>query len=387
LFSVLLLALASVAASCQADPPSQKAGAAERPPAPVTTTKVTETVLRVERSYLGEVWAAADASLSVAEAGRVRKVHVSDGDRVKRGQLLLELDDRLARAELGQALAEREQVGVQRQQAVREAVRFRQLQAEQVSSELESERQDSQAEVLKARSVGVAATVQAQSERVQRHRILAPFAGVVARRHVDAGDWLTPGQAALELVTDERVEVLVRVPHELLNRLSTVKSVTLASGDKQVSAKLSGSVNALERSTRTALIRLDPNEPREWLRAGSTVSVRFRLLRQGGLVVPRDALVQGVASMRVIRVVGGKAVPANVDVIATHQELAMVQSEDLKLGDAVVVRGNERLRPNQSVQAVAQPATKSSSGTENGSKPVLAAPSASSPQTRPSAAP
>jgi RND family efflux transporter MFP subunit len=281
-----------------------------------------------------------------------------EGDKVKRGQVLLELDDRLARVELKQARAQEQQVTLQKEQAEREATRFRELQAQAVTSELESEREQSEALELNAASDGARATVQARTERVHRHRIDAPFEGTVARRLVDPGDWLSPGIVALQLVTDNRVEILVRVPVELLEGLSGVKSILLRRGKSEVAAKLSGTVNSLERSTRTALLRLDPDERPSWLRSGANVDVVFRLEKSGRVVVPRDALVHGVAGVRVIRVKNEQADPVPVDVLETSGDQALVDGNELRVGDRVVVRGNERLRPRQPLAPKPQSSSK-----------------------------
>src|SRR5690606_39161367 len=153
------------------------------------------------RSYLGEVVASSDAALSTAESGRVRRVHVVEGAAVKRGQLLLELDDGLVRAELVEARASKEEVAVQLKQATREAERYRNLQREAVVSAVEADREVDEANRLVAVGQEAEATIKTRSERVQRHRITAPFDGTVARRLVDPGDHLAAGEPALQLVT------------------------------------------------------------------------------------------------------------------------------------------------------------------------------------------
>jgi multidrug efflux pump subunit AcrA (membrane-fusion protein) len=99
--NLFFASFALVCIACQQRPDEQLKKQAAPPPAPVTTVRLTDTSLTIERKYLGEVWATAEASLSTAEAGRVQKVHVVEGDKVKRGQVLLELDDRLARGHQG----------------------------------------------------------------------------------------------------------------------------------------------------------------------------------------------------------------------------------------------------------------------------------------------
>ena len=70
------------------------------------------------------------------------------------------------------------------------------------------------------------------------------------------------------------------------------------------------------------------------------------------MVVPRDALVVGVVGTRVMKVVGAKVEPIEVEVIATADADALARATGLAPGDRVVTRGNERLRPGQAVTVV-----------------------------------
>lgn len=333
--------------------------------ASVVVERLERTPFSVEQSFSGEVWAVADASLTVGEAGRVKRVYVAEGDRVAAGQLLLELETGLALAELGQAQAAQQRIAVQHGQANVEAERFAVLQKQELVSDRESQLENSRALALRADETGAQATVQLMSQRVQQHRILAPFAGTVARRRVDPGDWLSPGQFALELLTESQVEVQVRVPPWLLEQDISGSSARLQSGSRSTPALVTRSVPALDRQTRTALVRLRPVERPTWLLAGTDVQVIFSIEHKQGFSVPRDALVYGLSGVRVVRVVAGKAEPINVQVLETSGKRALVESNTLQWGDTLVVRGNERLRPGQGVNVQGAISGHSSSGEAN----------------------
>ncbi|HMR05621.1 MAG TPA: efflux RND transporter periplasmic adaptor subunit [Polyangiaceae bacterium] len=328
----------------------KQAAAAERP-APVVTANATPGPLLVEERYYAELRAVTDAELTAGEAGRVRSVSVREGDRVKRGDVLLVLDAGLVRAEARRASAAKTQAVAELEQAKREAERFKRLGKETVVSETEVESKASQAEVVDAVRQGSEAQVSVMRERLARHKIVAPFDGVIARRNVHPGDWLDPGRTALSLVTDGRVEVFVRVPPSLLDRVGKLENAEarVIKNGKVVAAVVAGQVNALDPTTRTALARLRPSEDAPWLRAGDTAEVAFRVPVAGGVVVPRDALVYGVAEVRVIKWVDGKATPITVQVLGVSESGAMVRGEGLSNQDPVVTRGNERLRPGQAL--------------------------------------
>jgi RND family efflux transporter MFP subunit len=268
---------------------------------------------------------------------------------VKSGELLLELDDSLARAELGVAVAERQRAEQEQSYAAQEAQRFEALEKEQIATTIEAERGKSEAKARMAQEKGAVAAVSRQVRRIERHRIVAPFDGTVTSRNVDPGDWLEPGEPALGLVTAERLEVLVRVPAEILDALGSLVSVSLADGGRTVAATLSHSVDALDRKTRTALLRLEPVERPAWLRAGASVDVMLGIERRDGTLVPRDAIVYGITNTQVIRVKDGTAEPVPVSVLAAEGEQVLIARGPLSVGDQLVVRGNERLRPGQAL--------------------------------------
>jgi hypothetical protein len=85
-------------------------------------------------------------------------------------------------------------------------------------------------------------------------------------------------------------------------------------------------------------------------------SIRYQAGEAGAVanavIVPRDALVLGAIDTRVVVVVDGVAESIAVDVLASTADEAIVVGEGLSVGAVVVTRGNERLRPGQSVRPI-----------------------------------
>jgi RND family efflux transporter MFP subunit len=155
----------------------------------------------------------------------------------------------------------------------------------------------------------------------------------------------------LELVDDNEVEIIVAASEELLRRVQRGDTATIKHDDQRVDAVVEGIVRALDPATRTGRLRLLPKDIPGWMLPGVSVDAEFEIVREGeGLIVPRDALVYGAVGVRVVRIDDGKAKTIPVEVIATADDEALVRGEGLSKGDAVVTRGNERLRPGQEVR-------------------------------------
>lgn len=335
--------------ACQNEATKEGPTKRESPPSPVSAVEIDDEPFLQKRSFFGQVRAVNDANLGAAESGRVRSVRVVEGDSVKKGQLLVELDDQLARVQLDEAKASRKQTDARSEQAKFEVERYGKLREERVVSELEASRKESEAQTLEAVAQGDAARVARETERLRRHRVTAPFDGTVTERMVDPGDWLNAGEVALQLVTSSHVEVDVQVPASMLDALGNLQEVTVVYGKRRVPAHVASSVDALDPATRTALLRVTPQEDAPDLRVGAGVYVEFVVVPDEGLNIPRDAIVYGVAKPRVFIVDGGKARSINVEILETSDARALVKSEELKVGQRLIIRGNERLRPGQAV--------------------------------------
>ncbi len=299
--------------------------------------------------FVGEVRALDSARLAAGAAGAVTSVSAREGDRVSAGEVLLEVDPSLAGAELAAARAAAERGRVELAQAKRDLARVEQIDAGVLApSEVEAAR--ARVEGLEAELRRLEASARLAGAQLGRHRIVAPFDGVVTDRLLDPGDWATPGAPALGLVSADALEVRAEVSLDVVVNLTPGSPVQLQ-GRGPLEGRVLAVVPALDPGSRTALLRVEPGEHPRWLLPGAVVDVLLDIERaDAGVVVPRDALVLGPVEQRVVKVVDGAAAPVSVEVLARSDVEVLVRSDELADGDTVVVRGNERLRAGQSVQ-------------------------------------
>lgn len=356
-YSVALGVAVASGFACAPDAGPPPADAAPKQPPRAAKVRVAKTEARALNDtwrFLGDVRADARANVGAGEQGTVASVVARLGQPVKRGQLLVEIDPDLAAARLALAQAELDQAAEALAQAKREVRRLKSLR-DNVVPELERERAASVARTRRAGLASAKARLQEAKATLARHRIRAPFAGVVARRIVDPGDWVNEGDRVLELVSTEGLDIVVDASRALLGHVRRGTQATLVDGAQRAPARVTGVVPALDPVSRTLRIRLVPAEPTPWLLAGSSLEVEFKVALEatdGQVAVPVDALLSGPTETRVVKVVDGLATPLVVEVLAKARGSALVRSKDLADGDEVVIRGNERLRPGQSVEVV-----------------------------------
>ncbi len=331
------------------------AGAAEDA-ARVTVAEATRGEVAEVVSVTGTVTAERRASLSARTAGLISSVAVDAGSRVEEGEVILELDSTLA----GLALeGTTEAVG----EATAQLTETRRLYEEGTvlakSGGLPTTEAAARAAALRVQQAAVKQLDigrRQQAEIVARHRLVAPFAGVISEKMAEVGEWVETGVPVLELVEVDAVRFDVRAPQEFYGSLAEGDGATVRLDSKpgeEFPAKIAVRVPVKDAVTRTFLIRLDVDAGKDVMAPGVSGTAEFRLASgREAVTVPRDAIVrQPDGSVGVWVVLDGKVESRSVEVGSRMGEMVEVQS-GLKAGERVVVRGNESLQAGQAVEVI-----------------------------------
>lgn len=350
-YRLFLLSMLGLLVACDGSTDSQgsKAPAA---PAPALVEVATAGAGSLSHTWrtLGEVVSLGDADLAAGASGPVVKVLAREGDRVKAGDVLLEVDSALASAQYASADA-----GVSEAEASLSLARSDFARLEEVGGDVLAKREvdggRAQVAQLEARLAAQEAALRLAGERLRRHKVKAPFAGVITQRLVDPGDWVQEGQGVMAIVSAEEVEVRVNVSPEIARGLKEGDGVGIHGGGA-IEGKVERIVPVLDPARRTSLIRLSPSSRPAWLMPGSSVEVALEINIEGveAASIPRDALVLGPSSSRVVIDDDGTARILEVEVLGTSEDRALVTG--VKPGESVVVKGNERVRPGQALRYV-----------------------------------
>lgn len=334
------------------------AGALAQPgAAPVAITTADDAPLAQVVQLTGTVTAARDAALSVAIPGLVTALHVDAGSRVQRGEPLLEMDGELAQyqyrsAEAAATQAQRALEDARRRLAEARSLAPKQSIAETVVKDLAAEVAEDEAALQRSQ-----AELGYRRGILERHRLSAPFGGVISERNVELGEWVIPGQAVLNLVSTEALRLDFPVPEDYLGKALADGSVHFTLGsdrDTLYTARVLTTVPVTDPTVRTFLLRAVPTEPVPGLLPGMSVRADLRLnAGKTGISVPRDAVLRYPDGRIVVWVV------EEVDGVPTALE-RVVQTgfrfdgrveirSGLQAGDQVVIKGNESLRSGQPV--------------------------------------
>lgn len=328
---------AGAAASAGASTP----GAPGAPRAPgVEVTQVTVARLQDDAQAVGSLKSRQSVMLRPEVAGRISQIAFSDGAPVRKGQLLVQLDDVLQKAELSQAQA---QVSIARANLVRNQELVAQnFVARRVLDESQASLQVAEAQLALAQA------------RLARMRIVAPFDGTLGIRNINLGDYVKDGADLVNLEDTSALYVDFRLPERYQAKLAsgqTVKVELDAMPGVAHEARVVALDPLLDANGRSVAVRaLLPSASRSPLRPGmfARVTTVFAVNEQA-LTVPEEAIVPqgGRQFVFVLEPKGdtGARVSRKVEVKLGARRDATVQVLDgLKVGDTVVVAGQQRLQ-------------------------------------------
>lgn len=351
---LLLLLGASVA--CE----SRSKAAKGEDPVPVSVASVVVQDVPREVQAFGVVEASSTVELRAQVQGLITQVHFSEGDFVKRGDLLFSVDTRPYSASLAAAQAELIRNKAVADQARVEADRAARMQQEGVASEQEVARAEADARSSAANVKLGQAQIQGASLNVAFTRITSPIDGRAGSLLVYPGNIVKATDAQPLLVIRSLSPVFVRfsvaqdyvsaVREKLSQGSLKVRVTPRGDGAKSVEAPVTFLDNTVDVTTGTVSLKATYANAGQELWPGASVDVELLLgVDPQATVVPEAALSRSQTGTLVF-VVGpdGRAEPRSVDVIRTTATQALIRS-GLKAGEQVVTDGQLRLRKGTKV--------------------------------------
>lgn len=307
----------------------------------------------VTEAKTGRVTAASPASAQIEPVltvpvtakipGRVTVVHKEMGDRVKAGDVLAELEDRDASAQLAQANAAVAQAEAQRAEAERQAARLAELLKAGAVSQQQAEQVQTQATLAAAQVQSARASLELARANFDRTRITASADGVLASRNVEPGAMVGAGTTLFYLVDLSTVVVKAAVAERDVNQIApgTSVPVKVPALEREFSGKVEAVSPAMDRQTRSYQVKVTMANPDGVLKGGMFAEVRFPVREHEGIVLPVSAVVERNGDQVLFVVENGVARQVMVKVVLSANDTVVV--EGIKAGQQVVTAGQNRL--------------------------------------------
>jgi RND family efflux transporter MFP subunit len=281
--------LALLLAACGNEPPPPA------PPAAQLQSAVVE-AREVDLDYSAEavVEAVRQSTVAAQIAGRVVEVRFDVGDVVKKGEVIVRIDERAASQAVAASAAQVQEAQAALANARSQYERSKQLAAQKFISPAGLEKAETDYKAAQARvSSIVAGAGQASTER-SFATIVAPYGGVVSARHVEVGEMATPGKPLMTGFDPSSLRVVANLPQAQLPAIQAANRawVEIPGMGKRIDARQITVVPSADPRTHTTRVRLDLPADVSGIYPGVFARAHFSTGRATRLLVPRAAVFQ-----------------------------------------------------------------------------------------------
>jgi RND family efflux transporter MFP subunit len=321
----------------------------ERPPARVSVAKVRSGQVAPQNEFIATIFYQEISDTASEISGLVEMVHFEEGQRVKNNQILVELGSEILRKRLQASTASFEQILSELEIAGIDLKRGEKLFKKKSISKQSYDENRFRVIGYEKRAASLKAEVERLEIELEKKIIRAPFDGIVIKRNVDRGEWISEGDTVAVIGKDDTIDIVTEVPERFIQYVKKGMQVSVTASGSNFVGTVIAIVPKGDVATRTFPVKIrTPNV--HALIEGMSARVTLPTGKiMPALIIPRDAVISKLGQNVVYAVVDAKSNMIPVQIVGYDGLSAGVESQGLAEGMFVVVEGNERLRNGQAV--------------------------------------
>jgi membrane fusion protein (multidrug efflux system) len=305
---------------------------------PVTVHSIKIEAFPVTVEALGTVKANESVLLTAQTTDIVQNINFDDGDLVKKGQILIQLNDNEEQARLNE-------LDINLQEAKRQLKRITNLAKESAASEQLLDEQQAKVKALQAQ-------MDVMKSQLDELQLRAPFDGVLGIRQISVGALLKPGDlvTTLDDLAVVKLDFSISEAHlPSVAKEQQIEATSVAYPDEVFAGKITSIASRVDPITRSIQIRANINNKQLKLRPGMLMQIELQKLMLETLVLPEHSLVP-VEDKQFVFVVRDDAVKRQEVQVGRRRPGFVQILSGLEEGDLVVVEGTLRLRDGSKVR-------------------------------------
>ncbi len=331
---------------------------------PVSIQLVRRQDIRASVNAIGSITASNTAVIHAQVSGVLQSLHFKEGQQVKAGQLLAQIDPRAFQATVNQAEGSLARDKAQRDNAKIDLARYRDLLAKDAIPKQQLDTQEALVRQLDGTVKVDQAAVESASLQLSYAHVTAPISGRVGLKQADLGNVVQPGDASgIVSITQTRpIAMVFAVPATYLTQINAGLKINQSMevqawdrfGKTQLAAGRVASIdNAIDPTTDTIKIKALFANADDALFPNQSVSASLQLATLSQvLTVPQAAVLRGSQGYYVYVVNPDNSVNTKVVKPGTVDGGWMAVEGDLQSGDKVVIDGTDRLREGAKVEVI-----------------------------------
>jgi len=266
------------------------------PAIPVKVSQVAANGTSPFLSVSGKIQATNSADLSTRMMGYVNKVHVKVGDKVKKGQLLVSINNSDLQAKRAQVNAGITEATAAFNNAQKDYNRFKNLFADNSASQKELDDITAHFEMAKARLESANQMKNEINAQFTYSNITAPFSGTITSKNVEAGNMANPGMPLISIETPGFFEVLTMVPETEISAIEkgTKVDVIVKSINKTIKGKVAEISTSAKNTGGQYLVKINLDKTEANILSGMFTTVQFPIERKAKsamVLIPKEAVI------------------------------------------------------------------------------------------------
>jgi membrane fusion protein, multidrug efflux system len=322
------------------------------PPVMLAPVELRDVVERIEAT--GELLATAEAGVAAQVSGQITSIDFDEGAAVEKAQVVLEIDPERRQLEYEDQRARVAEARARLTETEREGRRVASLHARGAVSQSQVDGADTAFETARSRLAAAEARLGLNRRALADSSVKAPFAGVIARRYVSSGEFVSTGQQLFDLVALEDIEVEFHLAEVDSSRVVIGAPVSVRVApfpDRVFKARVTVISPTIDPRTRTLRVKGVLENRDGQLRPGLFARVDLGVARRTGVVmIPEEAVLQRSDGAVVFRMRDQREVERVRVVTGVYREGLVEVARGLASDDVIVVRGQTELVDGAVVQ-------------------------------------
>lgn len=303
------------------------------------------------QEFIGTVNFDKKSKIASQSSGVAKKINFEVGQKVKKDEVLVQIDSDILEAQIKAAIADVNMYEVQLKNAKKNYDRYSALvEKKSISQKLFD---DSKLEYDVANENLTSSKAKLNELNIQKSKktIKAPYSGVIVEKNINLDEWLNQGSQVATIVNTQDLEVVFNLPISFIDSLKSGDEYNINISDEIIKAKLYAAVPSGDKLTRTFPVRFKANAGDKFIFDGASAKISFaKESKSVALVINRDAVIKRFNMDVVFTIADGKAVMIPVKVITYFGLNAAIMGEGLVENMPLVTKGNERVFPDMPVQ-------------------------------------
>lgn len=323
----------------------------EAKPIAINIIPIKKGSLQQEENFVGNVVFKESANIASQSSGIVNEVNFRAGQKVKKGDKLLSLNDELLQKDIITKQAKLDQALYVLEKKKKELERYKNLLDSQSIPLQQYENVEYDVKSQEADILSLQAQLDISILDLKHKVIYAPFDGVIVEQKVHPSEWVNTGEVVAQILNTKDVEIIADVPSFMINHLALDQKVNVKINNRNYKGVIVALIPKANISSRNFPLYISIKGD-DRLLDGMAASIKLGVNGQNsGFLIPRDCIIQRGGKSGVFIAKDGVARFVPIEVLSINRANALIQG-NLKEGESLVLRGQDRLDDGSQVVVI-----------------------------------